>query len=130
MSLREDFEFLEKMNQSGSVYDVVYITSQKARKLSEDAYNAIPHKDAITYISRGIEVDPKQYSNVTDYESRFIKEQFCYIDDEDVKASVLESFKRSKQTRSLRFVYINISSHSKMARVRVLTRMLYHNLLK
>ena len=130
MSLREDFEFLEKMNQSGSVYDVVYITSQKARKLSEAAYNAIPHKDAITYVSRGIEVDPKQYSNVTDFESRYINEQFCYIDDEDVKASVLESFKRSKQTRSIRFVYINISSHSKMARVRVLTRMLYHELLK
>lgn len=130
MSLREDYDFLERMNSSGCVYDVVFSTAQKARKLSEDSYNAIPHKDSLTYIARGIKVDLEQFSNITDYETKYINEQFCYIDDDSVKESVMESFRRSKQTRSLRFVYKNITSHPKMARVRVLTRMLYYSLLK
>lgn len=130
MSFGDDFGFLENMNNSGAVFDVVFNTAQKARKLSEDAYNAIPHKDALTYIARGIKVDPSEFTNVTDYETRYIKEQFCYIDDESVKESVMESFRRSKQSHSLRFVYINISSRPKMARIRVLTRMIYDALLK
>ena len=130
MSLKEDSVFLDQLNQSTSVYAMVLGVAQKARKLAEDSGNALTHKEALTYAARGIEVDMDQFSEINAFERNYIHEQFCYIDDPDIKASVLESFKKSKKSKSLRFVYMNITGKSKMARVRVLTRMLFYKLLK
>lgn len=130
MSLKEDAVFLDRLNSSDNIYGMVFTVSQQARKLAEDSGNALTHKEALTCASRGIEVDMSKFSEVNDFETRYIREQFCYIDDMDVKKSVMESFKQSKKAKSLRFVYIGITSKSKMARVRVLTRMFFYKLLK
>ncbi len=130
MSLKDDAVFLDQMNQSSSVFEMVFNVSQQARKLAEDSGNVLTHKEALTYAARGIKVDMEQFSAVNDFETKYINEQFCYIDDHDIKKSVMESFRKSKKSKSLRFVYIGITSKSKMARVRVLTRMLYYKLLK
>ena len=130
MSLHEDLEFRKKLDSSTSIYELVRKTAEKARQLSEDTNNAILHSEALSYICRELEIDMAQFKRISDYEERYIREQFCYIDDQAVKDSVRESFKRSKELGKLTFVYLNVSSKSKRSRIRVITRMLYYTLVR
>ena len=130
MSLHEDLEFRQKLDHSTSIYELVRNVAENARKLSEDTNNAILHSEALSYICRELEIDMSQFRKISDYEERYIREQFCYIDDPAVKDSVRESFKRSKESGKLTFVYLNVSSKSKKARIRVLSRMLYYTLVR
>lgn len=66
---------------------------------------------------------------IDEYESKYIKELFMYIDDKDIKDAVYDSFYDSKLKKNLVYVYNNISDVHKKARVRILTRMLWYNLI-
>ena len=66
---------------------------------------------------------------IDEYESKYIKELFMYIDDKDIKDAVYDSFYDSKLKKNLVYVYNNISDAYKKARVRILTRMLWYNLI-
>lgn len=130
MSLGEDFDFRQKLNNSTSIYALVNEVASKARKLAEDTDNVILHSESLSYICRELDIDMSQFKRLTDYEERYIREQFCYIDDPAVKDSVRESFKRSKESGKLTFVYCDVASKSKRSRIRVITRMLYYTLVR
>lgn len=130
MSLGEDFDFRQKLNNSTSIYELVNEVASKARKLAEDTDNVILHSESLSYICRELDIDMSQFKRLTDYEERYLREQFCYIDDPAVKDSVSESFKRSKESGKLTFVYCDVASKSKRSRIRVITRMLYYTLVR
>ena len=130
MSLGEDFDFRQKLNNSTSIYELVNEVASKARKLAEDTDNVILHSESLSYICRELDIDMSQFKRLTDYEERYLREQFCYIDDPAVKDSVRESFKRSKESGKLTFVYCDVASRSKRSRIRVITRMLYYTLVR
>lgn len=130
MSLGEDFDFRQKLNNSTSIYELVNEVASKARKLAEDTDNVILHSESLSYICRELNIDLSQFKRITDYEERYLREQFCYIDDPAVKDSVRESFKRSKESGKLTFVYCDVASKSKRSRIRVITRMLYYTLVR
>ena len=130
MSLGEDFDFRQKLNNSTSIYELVNEVASKARKLAEDTDNVILHSESLSYICRELDIDMSQFKRLTDYEERYLREQFCYIDDPSVKDSVRESFKRSKESGKLAFVYCDVASKSKRSRIRVITRMLYYTLVR
>lgn len=130
MSLGEDFDFRQKLNNSASIYELVNEVASKARKLAEDTDNVILHSESLSYICRELDIDMSQFKRLTDYEERYLREQFCYIDDPAVKDSVRESFKRSKESGKLTFVYCDVASKSKRSRIRVITRMLYYTLVR
>lgn len=130
MSLGDDFDFRQKLNNSTSIYELVNEVASKARKLAEDTDNVILHSESLSYICRELDIDMSQFKRLTDYEERYIREQFCYIDDPAVKDSVRESFKRSKESGKLTFVYCDVASKSKRSRIRVITRMLYYTLVR
>ena len=130
MSLGEDFDFRQKLNNSTSIYELVNEVASKARKLAEDTDNVILHSESLSYICRELDIDMSQFKRLTDYEERYLREQFCYIDDPAVKDSVRESFKRSKESGKLTFVYCDVASKSKRSRIRVITRMLYYTLVR
>ena len=130
MSLGEDFDFRQKLNNSTSIYELVNEVASKARKLAEDTDNVILHSESLSYICRELNIDMSQFKRLTDYEERYLREQFCYIDDPAVKDSVRESFKRSKESGKLTFVYCDVASKSKRSRIRVITRMLYYTLVR
>lgn len=130
MSLGEDFNFRQKLNNSTSIYELVNEVASKARKLAEDTDNVILHSESLSYICRELDIDMSQFKRLTDYEERYLREQFCYIDDPAVKDSVRESFKRSKESGKLTFVYCDVASKSKRSRIRVITRMLYYTLVR
>lgn len=64
---------------------------------------------------------------IDEYESRYIKEMFAYIDDKDIKDAVYDSFYDSKKNKNLIFIYNDIDDESRRARVRILTRILWFN---
>jgi hypothetical protein len=130
MSLGDDFDFRQKLNNSTSIYELVNEVASKARKLAEDTDNVILHSESLSYICRELDIDLSQFKRLTDYEERYLREQFCYIDDPAVKDSVRESFKRSKESGKLTFVYCDVASKSKRSRIRVITRMLYYTLVR
>ena len=124
-------DFYRKLNQSTSVFADVLSVAKQARSLSEKSRNAIPHSEAISMV---LKHDTKEVisddSVIDEYESRYIKEMFSYIDDKDIKDAVYDSFYESKSNRNLLFIYNSIRDEHKQARVRILTRMLWHNLIR
>ena len=124
-------DFYRKLNQSTSVFSDVLSVAKQARSLSEKSRNAIPHSEAISMV---LKHDTKEVisddSVIDEYESRYIKEMFSYIDDKDIKDAVYDSFYESKSNRNLLFIYNSIRDEHKQARVRILTRMLWHNLIR
>ena len=67
-----------------------------------------------------------KYRYADEYEATIIKEMFCYIDDIEVKNAVYDSFYLSKSHNNLIYEYNDITDLPRQARVRVLTRMLWH----
>lgn len=66
---------------------------------------------------------------IDEYESKYIKEMFMYIDDKEIKDAVYDSFYDSKKNCNLIYVYNEITDENQKSRVRILTRMLWSNLV-
>lgn len=104
--------------------------SNQARSLADRSGNSILHSEAISMVLKGEQTDIISDDELIDeYESKYIKELFMYIDDKDIKDAVYDSFYDSKLKKNLVYVYNNISDVHKKARVRILTRMLWYNLI-
>ena len=104
--------------------------SNQARSLADRSGNSILHSEAISMVLKGEQTDIISDDELIDeYESKYIKELFMYIDDKDIKDAVYDSFYDSKLKKNLVYVYNNISDAYKKARVRILTRMLWYNLI-
>ena len=132
MSLEQDAEFRESLESCKNAYIEVQIVMNSARKLAEACNYNILHSQAITSVVRGgsFECAPPISDAQDEYEARKIKELFCYIDDKDVKDAVYDSFYDSKKAKYLIYVYNSIEDEPRKARVRVLTRMLWYELIK
>lgn len=104
--------------------------SNQARSLADRSGNSILHSEAISMVLNGDQTDIISDDEIIDeYESKYIKELFMYIDDKEIKDAVYDSFYDSKSKKNLVYVYNNISDIHKRARVRILTRMLWYNLI-
>lgn len=59
--------------------------------------------------------------------SDFIEDILSLVSDENVCQSVRISVSSSLRSRQVQFVYVNTTDSGKQARVRILTRMILHN---
>ena len=58
----------------------------------------------------------------------FIEDILSLVSDENVCQSVRISVSSSLRSRQVQFVYVNTTDSGKQARVRILTRMILHNM--
>lgn len=131
MSLEQDAEYRRKLEHCDNIYVEVKKIMSAARKLSAECDNSILHSQAISSVIRGdaIEQMPHITEAQDEYEAQHIRELFCYIADKEVCDAVYDSFYDSKKHKHLIYVYNSIDDEPRKARVRVLTRMLWHTLI-
>lgn len=129
MSLKDDEGFRRYLETADNPYDEVMQVASKARELSALYNNKILHSEAITSIIHGTQPDIQCLFDIeSEFESRYIREVFCYIDDKELCDAVYDSFYASKEKNNLIYVYNSISEPDRRARIRVLTRMLWYKL--
>ena len=123
-------QFYKKLSNSSSIYSDVMSISNQARELSKRSGESILHSEAISRVLKGDTSKIVFDDDVIDeYESKYIKEMFMYIDDKEIKDAVYDSFYDSKKNRNLIYVYNEITDENRKSRVRILTRMLWFNLV-
>lgn len=130
MSFNDDKKFRMLLESSANPYAVVKDIMNSARIISDRFDNKILHSEAITHAVHKTEPAVNYVENVkNEYESRQIKELFCYIDDKKLCDAVYDSFYASKYKKKLIFIYNGIDNSDKQAHIRVLTRMLWYKLI-
>ena len=124
-------EFYKKLNSSPCIYADILSVSKQAKDLAKRSGEAILHSEAISMVLKGETSNLISDDEVIDeYESKYIKEMFMYIDDKDIKDAVYDSFYDSKKNHNLIYQYNDIIEPDRQARVRILTRMLWFNLVQ
>lgn len=131
MQTGSDFETRRAIEYSSNAYGIINSIVQEARHIYEDTNYRILQSQAITHAVNHTKPDLYDITRSEDeYEAKAIRESFCYIDDIAIKHAVYDSFYDSKHAGEIVFVYNEIADESRRARVRVLTRMLFHQLIK
>lgn len=132
MSLEKDSKFRRHLEHCDNIYVEVRNVMKSARRLSENYNNQLLHSNAISHVVRGdeLETHPSLADSKNEYEAHHIRNLFCTIDDKEVCDAVYDSFYDSKSANHLIYVYNNVEDEPRKARVRVLTRMLWHTLIK
>lgn len=129
MSLKDDTSFRRYLETVDNPYGEVMQVVSKARELTALYNNKILHSEAITSAIHGTQPDIQRLLDVeSEFESRYIREMFCYIDDKELCDAVYDSFYASKEKNNLIYVYNCIVEPDRKARIRVLTRMLWYKL--
>lgn len=129
MSLKDDEKFRRYLETSDNLYGEVMQVVSKARKLSAQYSNRILHSEAITSVIHGTQPDIQHLLDIeSEFESRYIRDVFCYIDDKELCNAVYDSFYASREKNNLIYVYNSITEPNRKARIRVLTRMLWYKL--
>ena len=131
MSLEKDSKFRRHLEHCDNIYVEVRNVMKSARRLSENYNNQLLHSNAISHVVRGdeLETHPSLADSKNEYEAHHIRNLFCTIDDKEVCDAVYDSFYDSKSANHLIYVYNNVEDEPRKARVRVLTRMLWHTLI-
>ena len=140
MSKLSQDSFDELARNIGNRYAAVRFISKQTHKLSIRYHYEIIDSQLISWILTGIK--PKsviRYESQIKIENRIrslsdreitsvLDEILCYVDDSNICDSVRCSIIKSKELHHLIYVYKNIQNESQMARVRILTRMVWHSL--
>lgn len=129
MSLKDDACFRRQLETADNPYAEIMQVVSKARELSALYDNRILHSEAITSVIHGTQPEIQYLLDIeSEFESRYIREVFCYIDDKELCDAVYDSFYASKEKNNLIYVYNSIAEPDRKARIRVLTRMLWYKL--
>lgn len=113
--------FDELYNQYGPFYATMKI-AKEARKVCEELPGRINFSTAIDYIANNKYIDPEEFP---DHRLDVAKEYLSYVLDQEVVEAVLASYASSLDYSSVVYRYLKIHDEHRMARVRVLTNMLW-----
>lgn len=129
MSFGSDFGFRKSLESSNPYIAVKDVASQ-ARKLAKSCNCKILDSEAVSSIVQGDAVDiVNKYADYnSEFEAKYISEMFCYVEDKEVCDAVYDSYYESKSQKNLVYIYNSITNADKMARVRILTRILWNKL--
>ena len=107
--------------QYGPFYATMKI-AKEARKVCEELPGRIDFSTAIDYIANEKVINPKDFP---DHRLDTAKEYLSYVLDQKVVEAVLASYQSSLNYNSVVYRYLKIHDEHRMARVRILTNMLW-----
>lgn len=123
---KEDFlVFKHLCDACGSKFLAIKFVSEIARKLVHSKYNWSIESRLISWAITG-EKPPVGINVNINPEIQEVEDFLTYIDDEDVKLSVLNSYVLSVQSHHLVFSYDSSMDEYRKTRTRVLTRMIWY----
>ena len=109
----------------GSKFLAIKFVAEASRKLSGGKYNWSIESRLISWVITG-EMPPKGIHVGLDPEIRGIEDFLSYIENRDIRLSVLASYHASVKAHHLLYSYVPDLSEFEQTRVRVLTRMIWY----
>ena len=132
MSLADDMPFIHELEKTMPRYRIVMMIAAKARQKAKECDYHITDSQAITWAIRGIAPrfnrPNRQVGAISRFEQNYLNELLCYVDDPEVQSAVIESYRESKASQNLVYIYKTIEDEPRRARVRVLVRMVWYNI--
>ena len=121
MSLINHLEFDRLSKQYGPYYATMQIT-KNAREIAKSLEYRISDSEALTYAANGMTPNPKDYP---DKRLNRVKEYISYIDDEEVRLAILDSYEQSLKNSYLIYDYKSIGDEPRRSRIRIILNILW-----
>lgn len=131
MWARDKHEVERIVEECGSVYGAINYVAKRARKLASESEDQILDSHALSWAITGVRPEPRKYHRPADIVSNaktqeeYLDDLLCYIDDEDVKLSVSESYRCCITCGHLIYFYTEGLDEARRSRVRILTNMVW-----
>lgn len=116
----------------GDRFKACNLIAHTADKLLKLTQNSVSESEAVSWATTGVAPDNlqdrrRQHMLLSAPKTKYMTNLLSYVDDTNVRQAVEESFSQSVRLGSLTFYYPTKLSPSQKQRVRVLTRMCWHN---
>lgn len=133
MWARDKHEVGRIIEQCGSVYGAVNHVAKTARKLAAECDEQILDSHALSWAITGVKPELSKCRKPIKLESlsnamtsaEYLEDILCYIDDNDMRTSVMESYRCSITCGHLIYFYTEGLDESQKSRVRILTNMVW-----
>ncbi len=129
MRYQDEFE-AEAAKCSGNRYEAINKLCRKARKLSASVNNTIKQIDSIHWALSNTPPSCLGEVHNIPYHEQIMQEYLCQVEDGSIANSVRTSFLQSVKIGHLVYVYQDDLSDYQEARVRIITNMLWYQLLE
>lgn len=116
----------------GNVFEACNLIAYNADKLLKLTQNSVSESEAVSWATTGVAPNNlcdrrRQHMLLSAPKTKYMTNLLSYVDDMNIKNAVEESFSQSVRLGSLTFYYPTKLSPGQKQRVRVLTRMCWHN---
>ena len=105
-------------------YLAVLEVANNAREIASSLDNRITDASALDFAAKGLLPDPKDYP---DHRLDRVKSYIDYIDDKEIKQSIIDSYEESLKKYHLCYIYNNIEDEPRRSRIRIILRILWDN---
>lgn len=116
----------------GDRFKACNVIANTADKLLRVVNNSISESEAVSWAITSVAPDNlqdrrRQHMLLSVPKTKYMNNLLSYVDDDGIREAVQESFSQSVRLGSLTFYYPSKLSQGQKQRVRVLTRMCWHN---
>lgn len=117
---------------NGNRFQACNLIAYTADKLLKLTQNSVSESEAVSWATTGVAPNNlrdrrRQHMLLSAPKTKYMTNLLSYVDDTNVRQAVEESFSQSVRLGSLTFYYPTKLSNGQKQRVRVLTRMCWHN---
>lgn len=112
-------------NELAKIHGPFYATMQiakNAREIAKSLEYRISDSEALSYAANGMTPNPKDYP---DKRLNRVKEYISYIDDEEVRLAILDSYEQSLKKYYLIYDYKSIGDEPRRSRIRIILNILW-----
>lgn len=113
-----------ELKESIGPYRAALVIAENAREIASSLENRITDASALDFAARGLLPDPKDYP---DHRLDRVKSYIDYIDDKEIKQSIIDSYEESLKKYHLCYIYNNIEDEPRRSRIRIILRILWDN---
>ena len=121
MSLTNSPYYNKLAKQYGEYYATIQIAAN-ARQIAKDLEYRISDAEALTYAAQGLIPNPKDYP---DKRLNRVRDYISYIEDEEVKSAIIDSYEKSLKNYYLIYIYNNIEDEPRRSRIRIILNQLW-----
>ena len=116
----------------GNAFEACNLIAYNADKLLKLTQNSVSESEAVSWATTGVAPDNlherrRQHMLLSVPKTKYMTNLLSYVDDDKISEAVQESFSQSVRLGSLTFYYPSKLSFEQKQRVRILTRMCWHN---
>jgi hypothetical protein len=112
----------DNLCKSISPYAATLIMAQTARSIADSLDNRISISVALDHAAKGTIPNPRNYP---DHRLDRIKDYISYIEDNNLKVAIVQSYKQSLKANYLIYDYINIEDEPTRSRLRIVMNILW-----